>query len=249
MQIACPACKQAFALPDEKVPNHPFAVKCPGCQHRIPVTPPGATSPPHPAPQAPAQEPPATGGGDTVPPIHNHSYEKLKKDVTLEILKGLGIKVPQEIQDEDEFAEVPMALMCEDEALFQEVMKEALGKLGYRVEVAGTTGAAVDLVQKQNYEIITVDNRFPDDPEGGFRILQEINALPPERRRKIFVAFVSADLATMDTNSAFILGANLTVSKKDVKRLDRILAQGRVEQERLYRVFFQVKEEMERADL
>ena len=142
-----------------------------------------------------------------------------------------------------------MALVCEDEALFQEVMKEALGKLGYRVDVAGTVGAAVEFVRKQTYEIITVDNRFPDEPEGGFRILQEINALPPEKRRKIFVAFVSADLATMDTNSAFILGANLTVSKKDVRRLDRILAQGRIDQERLYRVFFQVKDELERAEL
>lgn len=256
MQIACPACKQVFALPDDKIPAQPFAVKCPGCQQRIPVTPPAAP-PPAPAVPAPPIAPPSarlpeTPGdreGAPVHPLHDHDFEKLRKDVTLEILKGLGIKVPQDLQEEDEFAEAPMALMCEDEALFQEVMKEALGKLGYRVDVATTVAAAVDLVHKQNYEIITVDNRFPDDSEGGFRILQEINGLPPEKRRRMFVAFVSADLATMDTNSAFILGANLTVSKKDVKRLDRILAQGRVDQERLYRVFFQVKEELERAEL
>ena len=61
MQIACPACKQAFSLPDDKVPNHPFAVKCPGCQQRIPVTPPAA--PPQPAPSAaPPQGIPPDGG-------------------------------------------------------------------------------------------------------------------------------------------------------------------------------------------
>jgi len=253
MQIPCPACKKAFSLPDEKVPDHPFKVKCPGCQNPIAVMPPGvaAVPPPPPAegPPPPPSEAPAGPNGGSAPPLHGHDWDRLKRDVTLEVLKGLGLKPPADLQEEDEFAEVPMALVCEDEALFQEVMKETLSKLGYRVDVVSTVEAAIGMVQRQVHEIITVDNRFPDDSEGGFRILQEINGLPPEKRRKIFVAFVSADLTTMDTNSAFILGANLTVSKKDVKRLDRILTQGRVDHERLYRVFYQVKDEMERADL
>lgn len=91
---------------------------------------------------------------------------------------------------------------------------------------------------------MTVDNRFPDDPDGGYKILQAINALPPDRRRKLFVAFISADLATMDLNSAFILGANLTVGKKDVRRLDKILSEGIREHDRRYRVFFQVEQEV-----
>lgn len=260
MQIACTACKKSFALDDAKVPNHPFAVKCPSCQTRIAVTPPAAAAPSSPAAPAlppntmPPPGPPesAAPGAEEGPPasgLNGPGWDKLKREVTLEILKGLGIKAPADLQDDDEFAEAPMALVCEDEPMFQEVMKEALQKLGFRVDVASTVDAALPLVRKQSHEIITVDNRFPDDPEGGFRILQEVNGLPPERRRKIFVAFVSADLATMDTNSAFILGANLTVSKKDLKRLERILAQGRVEHEKLYRVFYQVKEELERAEV
>jgi predicted Zn finger-like uncharacterized protein len=258
MQIACPACQKAIVLDDAKIPNQPFAVRCPGCQNRFPVTPPAQAAPPPPEPPpAPAQEapeppPPAApedSPGEAPPDRRGHEWDKLKREVTLEILKGLGLKAPTEMQESDEFAEAPMALVCEDEALFQEVMKETLSHLGYRVDVASAVDQAIQKVRQQVYEIITVDNRFPEDADGGFRILQEINALAPERRRKIFVAFVSADLNTMDTNSAFILGANLTVSKKDVRRLDRILAQGRVDHERLYRVFYQVKEELERAEL
>lgn len=256
MQIACPTCKKAFSLDDAKVPDHPFAVKCPSCQGRIAVAPPPRSAAPaeHPqsTPEMPAAPQPSSAKADAteVPAaMRGPEWERLRKEVTFELLKSLGIKAPMEmVQGEDGYAEAPMALVCDDEALFQEAIREALAKLGYKVDVAPSVQVATELLRKQTYEIATVDNRFPDDPDGGFRILQEINGLAPDRRRKMFVAFVSADLNTMDTNSAFILGANLTVSKKDVKRIERILVQGRVEHERLYRVFHQVREEIEKAD-
>lgn len=255
MQIACPTCKKAFSLDDTKVPDHPFAVKCPSCQGRIAAVPPprAAASPeaaqlPSEAPVPPETAPERAEVPDAPAGMRGPEWERLRKEVTFELLKSLGIKAPMEMQAEDPYAEAPMALVCDDEILFQDVIREALTKLGYKVDVASSVPIAMDLLRKQVYEIVTVDNRFPDDPEGGFRILQEINGLLSDRRRKMFVAFVSADLNTMDTNSAFILGANLTVSKKDVKRIERILVQGRVEHERLYRVFHQVQEEIERAD-
>ena len=124
------------------------------------------------------------------------------------------------------------ALVCEDEAMFQQVISEALTNLGYKVEIKADTAKAVKAIQKNRYSLVTVDHRFPDDEEGGFKILQEINGLPPEIRRKMFVAYISADLATMDTNSAFILGANLTVSKNDIKSIEKIITQGMREHEK-----------------
>jgi len=140
------------------------------------------------------------------------------------------------------------ALVCEDEALFQVAISEILERQGYAVDLAVSKAAALEALGRKQFGLVTVDNCYGDDPEGGFAILQSINALPPETRRSMYVAFVSVDLSTMDTRSAFILGANLTVSKKDVKKLDRILSQGMREHANLYRVFRKVEEELQKAE-
>ena len=41
----------------------------------------------------------------------------------------------------------------------------------------------------------------------------------------------------MDTQSAFVLGANLTVGKKDIRRLDKILQQAIKEHDKIYNIF------------
>jgi CheY-like chemotaxis protein len=174
----------------------------------------------------------------------------MKHEVTRDVLKHLGVEVTESGDGlEDEEGEGRQrALVCEDEEVFQVAIGSAIAKLGYRVELAPSAAAALEQVRKHAYDIVTVDSRFPDDAEGGYQILQALNGLPPDARRKMFVAFISADLATMDLNSAFALGANLTVAKKDVKRLDRILAEGMKEHERLYRVFHKVQEEIQKEE-
>lgn len=174
----------------------------------------------------------------------------MKHEVTRDVLKHLGVEVSEtgEGLEDEEGEGRRRALVCEDEELFQGAVGSALAKLGYRVEVAPSAAAALELVRKHGYDIVTVDNRFPDDEEGGYQILQALNGLPPDARRKMFVAFISADLATLDLNSAFALGANLTVAKKDVRRLDRILGEGMKEHERFYRVFYKVQEELQKEE-
>ncbi len=252
MRIQCPACQKAFALDDAKVPKIPSVIKCPSCGGRIPVgpspevaAPAPAAPPPPPQTQTAPMAAPAGGGNGAAAAIPHEAMEALRKQVMHEVLKQLGVKVQDEGQGEAVDGDVPTALVCEDEELFQGVIRDALTRMGYRVEVAATTQSAIEAARSGNYyPIITVDNRFPDDPEGGYKILQAINGLPPERRRKMYVAFISADLATMDLNSAFVLGANLTIGKKDVKRLDKILADGIHDNEKRYRVYFQVEEEL-----
>ena len=66
--------------------------------------------------------------------------------------------------------------------------------------------------------------------------------MPGPKRRNMFIAFISADLRTMDTGSAFIYGANLTVNKEDAATLREILSKGIHERDELYRVFDEVTE-------
>ena len=257
MQIACPACKKVLSVDDAKLPAKPVLVKCPACGSGISVgpPPPGAQSS---APPPVSSEPPA-GASAEGPAQPNHpditpgspQWERLKREVAGEVLRQLGLAPSKASLNGEGWGEEEReraALICEDEALFQVAISESLQQLGLRVELATSKAAALSALARQHYDVATVDNRFPDDSEGGYQILQAINALAPDVRRKMFVAFVSADLSTMDTSSAFILGANLTVSKKDVRRLDKILAQGIRDHERAYRVFYQVEEEIQKQE-
>jgi predicted Zn finger-like uncharacterized protein len=257
MQIACPACKKVLSVDEAKLPAKPVLVKCPACGSGISVgpPPPGAQSS---APPPVSPEPPAGGSvegqaqpnhPDTIP--GSPQWERLKREVAGEVLRQLGLAPSKASLNGEGWGEEEReraALICEDEALFQVAISESLQQLGLRVELATSKAAALSALARQHYDVVTVDNRFPDDNEGGYQILQAINALAPDVRRKMFVAFVSADLSTMDTSSAFILGANLTVSKKDVRRLDKILAQGIRDHERAYRVFYQVEEEIQKQE-
>ncbi len=254
MRIACPSCRKVFTLDDARMPRKPTTMKCPSCGGGIPVAPPAekADSENTEGPQNGGHAEGAAGApvqpeATALPAPGSDGWERLKREVAAAVLEQLGVEVRGGQAgalggDDDD----RRALVCEDEALFQLAISEALEKLGYRPEVASSKKAALDALQKKSFSFITVDNRLPDDPEGGYDILQHINVLPPEVRRSMFVAFISADLSTMDTNSAFILGANITVAKKDVKKLDKILAQGIREHENKYHLFHEVEEEIQR---
>lgn len=253
MKVSCPGCSRAFTVDEAKLPKGPVVLKCPACGGRIPLPPPapsgGLEAPERAVPEpsrASAEVPPSPA----FPEPGSPAWERLRREVTREVLRSLGLNAAAEEDEERGFGPDggKEALVCEDEALFQVAVAEILERMGYKVELAPSRAAALEALRKNRYDLVTVDNCYPDDPEGGYAILQAINALPPEVRRRMFVAFVSVDLSTMDTRSAFILGANLTVSKKDVKRLDRILAEGMRAHEKLYRVFRQVEEELQRAE-
>ncbi|MEW5763821.1 MAG: zinc-ribbon domain-containing protein [Acidobacteriota bacterium] len=247
MTITCPDCGKSFRVDEAKLPARPVALKCPACGGRISVAPEEAPAPSEGARPARNDLPEEGNGLRPGTP----SWDRLRREVTADVLRHLGVAAGPWGSDEDaEFGEEGQktALVCEDEALFQVAISEILERQGYAVDLAASKAAALEALGRKPYSLVTVDNCYGDDPEGGFAILQAINGLPPEVRRSMYVAFVSVDLSTMDTRSAFILGANLTVSKKDVKKLDRILHQGQREHANLYRVFRRVEEEIQKAE-
>ena len=229
MKIECKFCQKSFVIDETKYPKLPESVKCPNCKNLIYIN--------------QGNELKQSGKLEEI------DLAKIKEELLKEIFSLLPIKLPKKSERKSLLAdEKPKALVCEDEQIFQEVIKESIGRLGYEVEIAPSSKMACEILKKNEYDLVTVDNRFPDDAEGGFKILNSINSLPPEKRRKMFVAFISADLATMDTNSAFVYGANLTVAKKDIKKIEAILSQGMEENEKRYRTFFEVWEEVKRSE-
>lgn len=258
MQIACPSCHKSIVLDDAKVPSAPFRFKCPGCGNAIPVTPKapsealggrgGTASPPasgHAAPEA-AEKPPVQETAGLVP--GSPEWERLKHEVAHQVLWHMGLVSSREEDEDADEESRKWALVVDDESIFQLAISEALQSLRYRVDTAADKKTALDMLSRKTYDLVTVDNRLPDDAEGGTQILQSINAMPPDQRRRMFVAFISADLTTMDTQSAFVLGANLTVGKKDIRRLDKILQQAIKEHDKIYNIFKAVHDELQRQE-
>jgi len=260
MQIACPSCKKSVILEDARVPAGPFKLKCPGCGTPIAVTPeaPVPTRPADPALGASPAAGPLPGGAPTAPvqtvpgPFGlipgSPEWERLKHEVAHQVLWHMGMVTTREEDEEGDEESRKWALVVDDESIFQLAISEALQSLRYRVETAPDKKTALDMLSRRTYDLVTVDNRLPDDPEGGTQILQSINAMPPDQRRRMFVAFISADLSTMDTQSAFVLGANVTVGKKDIRRLDKILQQAIKEHDKIYNIFRAVHEELQRQE-
>ena len=64
----------------------------------------------------------------------------------------------------------------------------------------------------------------------------------------MFVVYVTSDAQSMDTGSAFIAGANLTVNKADAGKLPLILRKGLDERDELYRLFDEVSDAVSRGE-
>ncbi len=131
------------------------------------------------------------------------------------------------------------ALICNSEDSSRALMKQATAKLGFVTDEASTVENALQALSKQNldYGLILVEKVFTGDPEGGYKIIGKLSSLPIDVRRKIFVLFISTDLKTNNSSSAFLLGANGTMNKKDINRLPAIVEDGMQNYENLYSVF------------
>ena len=78
MQAQCPECSTRFQLPDDKVPDRPFKVRCPKCQHVVDL--PGRGD----APPAPPEEPkPAVPITPPSPPRREHTGSENADDALI----------------------------------------------------------------------------------------------------------------------------------------------------------------------
>jgi predicted Zn finger-like uncharacterized protein len=78
LQAHCPECSTRFQLPDEKVPDRPFKVRCPRCQHVVDL--PGRGD----VPPAPPEEPkPAVRMTPPSPPRREHTGSEKAEDALI----------------------------------------------------------------------------------------------------------------------------------------------------------------------
>jgi hypothetical protein len=134
------------------------------------------------------------------------------------------------------------ALVCEEDAALAAQVANVLTEMGLVPEIANELKAALRRIAQAEPALLVVSQSLASDAQAGAKILDFVNKLPGLRRRQMFVACLSSDVRTMDTGSAFILGANLTINRQDVGRLAEALQHGLAERDELYRLFTEVSE-------
>lgn len=269
MKLTCINCQHQIHVDDSKIPGGVFKVKCPKCgkivtgQKEVAAQAGSAATPPsvsaadelqaaystH-SPQ-PAAETPGSGGGNGDSELHRlvktevgHLRKELMGSLASLFGHGKDWKLDRhsgEEEEEDDFSK--KALICEDDSAFVEIISDALKRLGYKVDIARTTAEALKRIENGAYNLITVDYNFPDDKEGGVKIIARLNGQKSSVRRETFVVLISVNVKSADASAAFFHGANITVNKEEIRHLEHLIREGQRRFHDLYRVFNRIVEE------
>lgn len=235
-------CRFDINISDDKLPTRPVRINCPKCRTPNNVYPPGMTT----------SDSRSTGNSSQVEEDNSSTILKevdrrlaiLKEDILNDVSryvkepKGTGSSIP-EVDGALSENNIKKALICDDDKTIRAIIKDSVAKLGFICDEAESLDKALKMLAKGDslYSLVLIDKVFPEDPEGGYKILAHTASLPIAERRKLFVAFISGELKTSDSGNAFLLGANVLVNKKDLSRLPHILEGEMKDYKRLYSVF------------
>jgi DNA-binding response OmpR family regulator len=109
-------------------------------------------------------------------------------------------------------------LIVDDDLHIQRLYREELGEEGYEIVVAGTGKEALELFEKENPDIVTLDILMPDID--GISLLRMMK----EQRPKIPIIMSTAydyrdDFAVWASEAYTVKSADLTELKKTIKSL------------------------------
>jgi len=218
VQAQCPECSTLFQLPDDKVPDRPFKVRCPKCQHVVGL--PGRGGAP-----ATADEPPAGGAPPATPEAPTTPATPPRREHT----------------GSDDAADALIALA--DTAL-AEALTAALGRLDYNVDVVEDVEEGARLLEQGAYAV-AVTSRGGSEPGESMTLAQRMLRLTADPRRGVFVVLVDGELTTGDGTQAWAAQADLVINARDVATCDNLLRATIQERKRLYQPYLDVRRRME----
>ena len=221
MQAQCPQCTGRFQLADDKVPDHPFKVRCPKCQSVVALPGRGASAPAGDAtPSTPSEDsPPPTPPAPlkpAVPPRREHTGS-----------------------DEAEDALIALA-----DATLAEKMTAALGRLDFNVDVVEDVEEGVLLLEQGAYAV-AVTSRSSGATDGPETLAQRMLRLTPDPRRRVFVVLVDDEFATADGTQAWAAQADLVVNPRETDTCDNAIRATLQEKKRLYQPYLDARRRIE----
>ncbi len=221
MQAQCPDCSGLFQLPDDKVPDKPFKVRCPKCQSVVSLPGRGAASAPAaapapavaaPAPPPPPPPPPKPG----VPPRREHTGSDDAED----------------------------ALIAIPDAMLAETLTATLGRLDYNVDVVVDVEEGARLLEQGAYALAVTSGKS-NGPAGAESLAQRILRLTADPRRRVFVVLVDDEYGTGDGTRAWSAQADLVINPREADSCDGVIRATLQERKRLYQPFLDAHRRLE----
>ncbi|MEK6408197.1 MAG: zinc-ribbon domain-containing protein [Acidobacteriota bacterium] len=223
MIASCPQCAMSLTFDDSRLPTEPFNVLCPRCRQSVTIMPPPKEEP---------RLPGITGVLDAATPAEADQQDSLRALADL-LLAGLKQSQPQ-VPDAKNWQR-RRVLLGLDDAQVRETLRAALEPSRYEIFSADYAPEAIEILHESRAEVIVLSPSFDADHQGGTAMMQYVNSLTPQVRRRTYVILVSPQLRTLDTYLAFANGVNLTVHPEDVSSFQSIFERSVRDFNELYR--------------
>jgi hypothetical protein len=223
MIASCPQCAMSLSFDDSRLPTEPFNVLCPRCRQSVTIMP-----PPREEPRLPG----ITAELDAMPDAEAGQPDSLRALADL-LLAGLKQAQPQ-VQDTKKWQR-RRVLLGLDDAQMRESLRAALEPSRYELFSADFAPEAIEILHESRAEVIVLSPNFDAEHQGGAAMMQYVNGLTPQVRRRTYVVLVSPQLRTLDTYLAFANGVNLTLHPEDVSSFQSIFERSVRDFNELYR--------------
>jgi len=223
MIASCPQCAMSLTFDDTRLPTEPFNVLCPRCRQSVTIMPPPKEEPKLPGVSGPLDATPVAGADQ---PDSLHALADL-------LLAGLRQSQPQ-VSDAKKWQR-RRVLLCLDDASLRENLRSAMEPAHYELFSADFAPEAIEILHESRAEVIVLSPTFDADHQGGAAMMQYVNSLTPQVRRRTYVVLVSPQLRTLDTYLAFANGVNLTVHPEDVSSFQSVFERSVRDFNELYR--------------
>ena len=247
MIVTCPNCTARLQLDGAKVPARPFSVRCPKCQQIINAQPP-ETPPARDALAAVGNVPATTrpqpeAASATPAPLVTAEATDRRARVCGRCAASAGVAAAAR---DARAKAVPLhmgrgrerrrALVCAGSAFGGDAVG-ALRRAGYDVSVAAEVAEAVERMREDHFDVLVLDPEFDARGQGALRLGRELTSMRTAERRRLVFVLLSNTVRTGDAHAAFLAGANLIISMKEVADLPRVLEKNISDLNELYRDF------------
>lgn len=218
----CPNCAMSLSFDDDRLPTEPFNVLCPRCRQSVTIMPPPKEEPKLPG-LASKMDAVVTGTATATDPLR--ALAEL-------LVAGLSQQAPG--------VDLPLRerrrlLLCVDEAEMRERLRAALDPRYYEIFSSNTAPEAIETLHESKTEVIVLTTDFEAHNQGCGAIMQYMNSLTPQARRRTYIALVSPQVRTLDTYLAFANGVNLTIHPDDIDAFQSVFERSVRDFNELYR--------------
>lgn len=244
MQAQCPQCAQRIVIDDAKVPDKPFAVKCPKCQTIVRL--PGKAAAPEPEPELSFEEPklpepPAPPAvAPNAPPTDLSSsvmHEEMRAQVMAQLRREMAGPGAEPSSHERALVSIPDRAQAAAITLI-------LTRLGYNVDSVEEHEDAARFVEQGAYAVAAT-TRAAAAGGRSESLYQRITRLSPDQRRRLFVILVGDEFKSGDSVQAFAVVADVVLNSRDAAGADNVVRGVLAERKRLYQVFVDARRRFE----